>query len=219
MFEKPIDKTSRKTMIAFLKGHYRYDTMHSWNRATSYANCIKLHRLGKPEDVKDSTWWELFSLPEWGQVLSDLLDDFARKHDYQWQAGINGRSGGYVVLYQGGIKPSGYLSYCTQCGQRNYQAVPEGEVGICGRCEAKARVNYKQSPMQVFTWPGRGMDMDEDFGAWSTERLMERVELVVEFDRLCDQIVETYTQMCRDYRITETEIMVPETVKVLEPIY
>jgi hypothetical protein len=218
MFEKSIDRTNRKAMITFLKGHYRYDTMHSWNRATSYANCIKLHRLHKPQDVKDSTWWELFSLPEWGQVLSDLLDDFARKYDYQWQAGINGRSGGYVVLYQGGIKPSGYQSYCTQCGQRNYQVVPEGEVGICGRCEAKARVNYKQSPMQVFTWPGRGVDMDEDFRDWSSDRLMERVELVVKFDRLCGRIVETYSQLCRDYRITETEIMVPETIKVLEPI-
>jgi hypothetical protein len=122
------------------------------------------------------------------------------------------------VLYQGGIKPSGYQSYCTHCGQRNYQAVPEGEMGICGRCQAKARINYKQSPMQVFTWPGRGMDMDEDFRDWSTEQLVERVELVVEFDRLCKRVVETYIQLCRDYRITETEIMVPETVKVLEPI-
>jgi hypothetical protein len=91
-------------------------------------------------------------------------------------------------------------------------------MGICGRCQAKARINYKQSPMQVFTWPGRGMDMDEDFRDWSTEQLVERVELVVEFDRLCKRVVETYIQLCRDYRITETEIMVPETVKVLEPI-
>jgi hypothetical protein len=60
--------------------------------------------------------------------------------------------------------------------------------------------------------------MDEDFWDWSTERLMERVELVVEFDQLCDRVVETYIQMARDYRITETEIMIPETIKVLEPI-
>lgn len=219
MFEKPIDTKNRKAMIAFLKQHFRYATMHSWNRATSYANCIKLHRLQKPRDVKDSTWWEMFSLPEWGEVIRDLLDDFARKYDYQWQAGINGRSGGYLVLYQGGIKPSGYLSYCTHCGQQNYQAVPEGEQGICGRCEARARVNYKQCPMQIFTWPGRGLDMEEDFQDWSTERLIERVELVSEFDRLCNLVVQYYCQMCRDYRITETEIMVPETVKVLEPIY
>jgi len=78
MFEKPIDKTNRKAMIAFLKQHFRYDTMHSWNRATSYATCIKLHRHEKPKDVKDSTWWEMFSLPEWCQVLSGLLDEFAQ---------------------------------------------------------------------------------------------------------------------------------------------
>jgi hypothetical protein len=97
--------------------------------------------------------------------------------------------------------------------------VPDGEIGRCGRCEAKARINYKQTPMQVFTWPGRGVDMDEDFGDWSTERLVERIDLVMEFDRLSDQVVETYCQMCKEYRITETEIMVPETIKVLEPVY
>lgn len=34
---------------------------------------------------------------------------------------MNGRSGGYLVLYQGELKPSGYKSYCPRCGQKNYQ--------------------------------------------------------------------------------------------------
>ena len=150
--------------------------------------------------------------------MSNLLEDFARKYDFQWQAGINGRSGGYVVLYKGGIKPSGYKSYCTCCGQKNYQALLEGETGTCGRCDAKARVNFKQTHMQVFTWPGKDVDMYEDLGDWTLSEIRERVELVQDFDRLCDDIITEYIELCKNYRITEEEILVPKTIKVLEPV-
>ena len=175
--------------------------MNSWNRSTSYANCIKLHHVNKPEDIDNDTWWEMLWITEW-----------------QWQAGINGRSGGYVVLYRGGIKPSGYKSYCTHCGQKNYQAVADGEIGICGRCDAKARVNFKQTDMQIFTWPGKDVDMHEDFEDWTLSDLRKRVELIQDFDKLCDSITATYISLCQDYRVTEEEIFVPKTIKVLEPV-
>jgi hypothetical protein len=205
-------------MTAFLKKHFRYNTMNSWNRSTSYANCIKLYNIDKPDDVGNDTWWEMLWITEWQEKMSDLLEDFGRKYNWQWQVGINGRSGGYVVLYRGGIKPSGYKSYCTHCGQKNYQAVPEGEKGICGRCDAKARVNLKQTHMQVFTWPGKDVDMYEDFGDWTLSEIRERVELVQDFDRLCDDIITEYIELCKNYRITEEEILVPKTIKVLEPV-
>ena len=157
-------------------------------------------------------------IADWHEKLSDLLEDFGRKYEWQWQAGINGRSGGYIVLYRGGIKPSGYKSYCTHCGQMNYQAVAEGEIGICGRCDARARVNFKQTHMQVFTWPGKSVDEREDFTDWTLSEIIERVELVQDFDRLCDAIVNEYYYICKNYRITEEEILVPKTIKILEPI-
>ncbi|MFC1766652.1 hypothetical protein ACFL6U_31820 [Planctomycetota bacterium] len=217
MYYKPIDKRSRKAMTAFLQQHFRYLTMNSWNQSTSYANCIKLHHVKRPETIDSDTWWHMLEIEDWHDRLSDLLDNFGRDHDWTWQAGINGRSGGYVVLYRGGIKPSGYKSYCTQCGQKNYQAIPEGETGICGRCNAKARINFQQTHMQVFTWPGKSVDMGEDFGDWSLSELQERVELVQDFDRLTDDIAGAYTSMCQIYRIVEEEILVPKTIKVLEP--
>jgi hypothetical protein len=218
MYYKEIDKRYREAITAFLKKHFRYYTMNSWNRSTSYANNIKLHNIDKPGDIDSDTWWGLLSISEWQNQLSDLLEDFNKKYEYQWQAGINGRSGGYVVLYKGGIKPSGYESYCTYCGQRNYQKVSDEEIGICGRCEAKARVNFKKTHMQVFTWPGKDTDMYEDFENWSLSQLRERVELVQDFDKLCDEIAANYISVCRNYRITEEEILVPETIKVLEPV-
>jgi hypothetical protein len=204
-------------MVAFLKKHFRYHTMNSWNRATSYANNIKLYTIAKPEDIDSDTWWEMLGIADWQEKLSDLLEDFGRKHNWLWQAGVNGRSGGYVVLYQGGIQPSGYKSACTHCGQKNYQEVPDGQTGICGRCDAKARKNFTQTHMQVFTWPGKDVDMNEDFRDWSSDQLRDRVRLVQEFDKLCDLIVDEYISTCRKYRITEKEILAPKTIKVLEP--
>jgi len=192
--------------------------MNSWNKSTSYANNIKLHNVDKPDDVDNDAWWEILWITDWQNQLSDLLENFGRRHEWQWQAGINGRSGGYVVLYRGGIKPSGYKSYCTHCGQKNYQDVPEGEIGICGRCEAKARINFKQLHMQVFTWPGKSVDEHEDFADRTLSEIRERVELVQDFDRLCDTIADEYIYLCKNYRIAEEEILVPKTIKVLEPV-
>ena len=192
--------------------------MNSWNQSTSYANNIKLHNIDKPETIDSDTWWGLIEISEWQNKLSDLLEEFNRKYDHQWQASINGRSGGYVVLYRGGIKPSGYESYCTHCGQLNYQKVPDGQTGVCGRCDAKARVNFAKTHMQVFTWPGKSVDEYEDFSDWTLTEIRERVELVQDFDKLCNDIVTAYIDTCRNYRITEEEILVPKTIKVLEPV-
>jgi hypothetical protein len=218
MFYKEVDKRYRETMVKFLKKHFRYNTMNSWNKSTSYANNIKLHNIDKPHDVDNDTWWGMINISEWQEKLSDLLEDFGKKHKWQWQAGINGRSGGYIVLYRGGIKPSGCKSYCTQCGQKNYQIVPDDQIGICGKCNAKARVNYKQTHVQVFTWPGKNVDEGDDFADWTLSEIRQRVELVQDFDRLCDDITKSYIDTCLNYRIVEEEIIVPKTIKILEPV-
>ncbi len=218
MFYKKINLNKRGAMIAFLTKHFRYYTMNSWNRSTGYANNIKLYNIDKPTDIDNDTWCQLLDITSWQEKLSDLLADFGRSHDWQWQAGTNGRSGGYVVLYQGGIQPSGYKSYCKHCGQLNYQEAPDGQTGICGRCEAKARVNFKQTHMQIFTWPGKHIDMDENFRDWTLDHLRDRVTLVQEFDKLCNSIVREYISTCRCYRITEEEVLVSKTIKVLEPV-
>lgn len=218
MFYKEINLKKRSEMIAFLKKHFRYHTMSSWNNSTSYANNIKLYNIDMPADIDQDRCWEMLGITDWQEKLSDLLEDFGRSHNWLWQAGINGRSGGYIVLYQGGIQPSGYKSYCTHCGQKKYQSVLEGQKGVCGRCNAKERVNFKQPHMQIFTLPGKDVDMGENFHDWELFQLKDRVKLVQEFDMICDNIVETFIETCRSYRIVEEEILVPKTIKILEPV-
>ena len=45
-FSRPIDLRSRREMTDYLRNHFRYSTMNSWNHATSYACNLKIYGLG-----------------------------------------------------------------------------------------------------------------------------------------------------------------------------
>ena len=216
MFFKEVDKRSRKAMSDFLKRHYRYNTANSWNRSSSYANNIKLYNLGLPKETEDKLW-DMLDCQEIYDRFSELINDFGLKHNWRWQAGFNGRSSGYLVLYQGEAKPSEYKSFCTACGQKNYKTVEETGNNICGRCRQPARVNYKTPPLNISVYPGRPVDMDEDFEDWDMQELKDRVELIQEFDRLTDDIVAEAVYFAEHYRIEDEEYYEPKTRKILVP--
>ena len=76
-------------------------------------------------------------------------------------------------------------------------------------------MNYNQTPMQAVTFPGRGVDMDEDYDEWPIEALRDRVRLVQDFDRLADEMVTQAIQFAKDYEIEEVEVCIPQTQQVL----
>ena len=212
MFKKTVDLKDRAEMIRFLREHFRYDTLRSWNRQTSYANNMKIYNLDLPESTKDRLY-DMLSADEPYDRMEDLLQDFAERHAYAWQAGQNGRSGGYLVLYSGGRKKLEYKSRCTKCGQLNYTST--GETGcVCGRCGSPARQDL-QSPLYQRFVSGKSIDADADFEEWSDEDLRERVELVSEFDQLCDDIVAEAAGLADEYDVEEEVYYVPQTRKVL----
>lgn len=205
---------SRAAMIEFLRGHFRYNTANSWNRATSYAHNVKIYRV-IPRDLQDKA----FEILEQGQVsdgINFLFDDFMRKHAGTWQAGFNGRSGGYLVLYIGGSRPSAYKSYCVECGQGNCTTTDGGNK--CGRCGENSRINYEPIPTEYFSYPGKGVDMEDDFEEWDIDALRDRVKIVKEFDALADAVVNTFIAACKGYDVVEKTVMVPKTVKVLREV-
>lgn len=210
-FYKPVGK-SRKAMIDFLQGHFRYDTMSSWNKATSYANKVKIWDV-IPSELRDKA----FQVMETGDAYDGInmaIDEWARKYDYKWQAGFNGRSGGYLVMYQGGQRPSQHKSYCTKCYQKNF--TPIEETGTkCGACGAEARRNYDKPLMETFSYPGKGLDMDRDYSEWDTQALMARVALVQDFDKLCDAVVTEFISLCESYDVEDEEYTVKKTRRVL----
>ena len=213
LFSRCVDKRSREDMTAYLSSHFRYNTMNSWNRSTSYACNMKIYNLELERETENKLW-DLIQVPEFYDRLNELVEDFGRQHNYLWQAGWNGRSGGYLVLYQGGTKSSEYRSYCTCCGQKNYTSVAETGTR-CGVCNKEARIDYSKPPMQIFSYPGRGVDMDEDFEDWSIYELKQRTELVQEFDRLTDDIVAEALYIAREHSVEERIVYVPTKELVL----
>jgi hypothetical protein len=199
-------------MIEFLSGHPRYRTMNSWNRTTSYANCIKVHKLGLSRD-QYSRVWDILDTDYWDEIRYPI-DDFTEETGGSYTIGTNGRSGGYLVLYRGEYYDPGYKSQCRACGQLNYQAV-SGEVGQCGRCGKTERVNLAR-PLRWHRVTGRGIDDDmgrEDLMEWSMSDLRDRVELVCRFDRACDEIRSAFIDLIDNCKVVEETVMVPKTVR------
>ncbi len=203
--------------------------MNSWNRTTSYANNVKLHNLNIPKELMN-TAYKMLEVDEVDDEIRRAMREWAADRDYVWQVGFNGRSNGYLVLYQGGSKRSEYKSCCANCGQRNFKAVmpknptPEWlkankdwytKDSKCGVCGANARVNYIKPPLEVFSYSGKSVDMHEDFEEWDDSSLRSRVELIQEFDKLCDKLADMFINMCKNYTVEKEVIMVPKTVMVL----
>lgn len=215
-FYRPVDMRSRKEMTEFLQNHFRYYTANSWNRSQSYACNLKIYKLGLDSEIADKLY-AMIQVQEFYEELRGLIDDFGDKHNYYWQAGMNGRSGGYLVLYQGESTSSGYKSYCTVCGQRNFKSVAESGA-VCGRCGNHTRIDYITPPKQISTYPGRGTDDCEDFEDWSLTELRDRVRLVQEFDSLADAIVRRAVDIAKNYSVEDEEYLVTRTRKVLMAI-
>lgn len=122
-FGKAVDKRSRQAMTDFLTGHFRYNTMNGWNRSTSYAHNIKLHHLGLTSQQMDAAY-DMLQTDYWDEIRAPI-EDFTSEMNGGYTIGRNGRSGGYLVLYQSQYELTGHLSCCRSCGQRNFKRVFE----------------------------------------------------------------------------------------------
>lgn len=215
-FYEKVDLRSRKAMVDFLENHFRYFTMNSWNRSTSFANNMKIYNLGLSKEIEDTLYDILFSDDnnDLDFYIKCLIADFETEHDDRYTACFNGRSGGYLVLYKMELVPSEYKSYCTNCGQQNYASVEETGCK-CGRCGEDTRVDYSNPLMQQRTYTGRYIG-DEDFNdkeEWDMDSLREMVKLVQDFDTLCDDIVYECNYYAENHKVVEEEILVPKKVK------
>ncbi|MBW2992750.1 hypothetical protein KY345_06045 [Candidatus Woesearchaeota archaeon] len=212
-FYGKVDIRKPKDMIEYLKGHFRYHTMNSWNRSTSYANNLKIHKVipGELQDVA----YEIMNQGDVYNEINALLSDFAVEHEYEYQAGFNGRSGGYLVLIRGGYKMKRYFSDFSPDAPDDKRDYSDYYGGWYSHKEAKEMGTAYSSYKQVYTQPGKDIDMCAEYEDWDVEELRNRVKLVREFDRLCNDVVNLFVEYCRRYEVKEEEIQVPKTVKVL----
>lgn len=83
----------------------RYYTMNSWNLSTAPAYNLKVPHVIEPK--LQQKVFELMDTENFYDAINDLIHAFDVEHNYNWQAGFNGRSGGYLVLYRGGKHSDG----------------------------------------------------------------------------------------------------------------
>lgn len=83
----------------------RYYTMNSWNLSESMAYNLKVYNV-IPRKYQDKVY-ELMEVDGFYDNINMLINDFDYQFNHNWQAGFNGRSGGYLVLYKGGKNTDG----------------------------------------------------------------------------------------------------------------
>ena len=202
---------TKKAMVAYLSDHFRYYTMSSWNRSTSYAAGVKLHQI-MPNDV---TGYDFLQTDEAFVGGESIIQEFNKRWKYEWQIGRNGRSGGYLVLYSGGIRvgKNSYKMWCPNCGQGNFRE----ESTVCGRCNQEGLVPYPF--VQTFLLTGKGIDDDmPDFESWDLWGPQWRVNVVWDFDKTVERVKKAFIDFVKNHKVVEKEIMVPKTIHVAVPI-
>ena len=115
---------TKKEMIEYLNSHFRYHTLRSWNRMTSYAHNVKIYNLPWRSNDDESKAYDLVSTALAARVIQKHLDEFNRRTDYRYSIITGGRSGGYFVLVRSERTDSGYKSECPECGGLNYRLIP-----------------------------------------------------------------------------------------------
>lgn len=115
---------SLQQKVDYLKSHFRYFTMNSWNGLSSYANKIKISSVELPapyntSKVRDSLY-EFLESEDAFFGFHEELSNFSEKNNYEYSIEVNGRSGGYLVLCESKREKTDHLSYCPQCYQKNF---------------------------------------------------------------------------------------------------
>ena len=173
MFYKTgVDITNTKSMWNFLHNHFTYNTMNSWNRRKSIAHNVKLYNLNLEGDWTVVMRY-LFDDADSG-CLQMNIDDAIKEFEEMnthYRVFFNGRSGGYIVLSYGDNNDT-VLPACVT----DYDSYEDFKEDIKAGWN-----NYNVS----------------DFN----RELREAVEIVREFDRLCDRlrdIVNEYSKKSFD---------------------
>jgi ribosomal protein S27AE len=176
----------------------RYNTMNSWNGQSSPAYNLKVHRV-IPNSLQSKVF-ELMGCENFYDEINFLIEKFAEEHEFKWQAGFNGRSGGYLVLYRGDKKLSEHKSVCNNCRQRNFTAIEETGTQ-CGLCGSLSRVN--RTMYNIVTYGG-GIENNE-----------VPKEVMRSFTRLANNIVNLTIRKAKKCNVKEETYTVTKTRKVL----
>ena len=93
-YKTGLDITNDKQMFEFLKNHFEYYTMNSWNGLKSIANNVKVFNLGLDGDCYAAL--SLLQLEDYA-TINYMIEDWEYEHE-GYCVGFGGRSCGYLIL-------------------------------------------------------------------------------------------------------------------------
>lgn len=171
-FYESVNKNSYKDMFNFLKGHYQYFTMNSWNKLESIANNVKLYNL-----KLNGNYWNLLDMLQVDNyfTINTMIKDWEMEHK-GYSVGFNGRSGGYLVLYNEDNNRNILDNFIL--GNDTYNEFKED-----------VRNEYNYGSLKNYK-----------------DKLIQQVEIVQSFDKLCDDIRNQCQYMLDNCTIKEEQV-------------
>lgn len=179
MYYKKVNKKSDKDMFYFLKEHFEYWTMNSWNGLKSIANNVKIYNI-KELDYDILQYLELDNY----YCINDTIECWELEHK-GYKVGFNGRSAGYLVLYNDSNSKN-VLDYYVDINS-DYESFKQD----IQESEYRTLKEYHST-------------------------LVEQVELVQDFDKLCDDLIQVCLDLKSNYEIVEEEQTYTKKVQVLK---
>ncbi|MFZ2655498.1 MAG: hypothetical protein WAX69_11270 [Victivallales bacterium] len=205
---------TRQRMTSYLEGHFRYWTMNPWNRATSYARNIKIHRMKWKSRELESSAYGFLDVAEAYAGMRILLEEFAERHDHAWRIIFNGRSNGYLVMVSGGYNEHFIADPGMKPGSRDYSD-HVGRWFTYGEALENGWIGKKYR--RFFLQPGKGCGDDGTFDDWDMDALKGRARLVRDFDMTCDKAVCAFQDFVENHDTRMVEVPATRTVKVAVP--
>ncbi|MFP5493183.1 hypothetical protein ACLGL2_01065 [Parvimonas sp. G1641] len=99
-FYKEVNKQSRKEMAFYIKNHFTYNRLNSWNNWKGYANNVKIYYLGLTKEQEEKAYNLFFNdkidASNFWSIVEIHLEYFRDTTGHQ--AYFNGRSDGYIVF-------------------------------------------------------------------------------------------------------------------------
>lgn len=166
MFFKEVNKESAEDMFRFIKEHYSYFTHNSWNKNQSIANNVKLYNLDLKHSIDEAL--ETLYRDDY-ETINFEIHEWEKAHP-SFLLGFNGRSSGYLVLYH----KDGYITHNALSDTFSYSPA-----------------DYERFE----DWKAEVLDAYDSIDLYLPQ-LVEQVELVQDFDRFCDHLVEVVDSLC-----------------------
>lgn len=179
----------------------KYDTMNSWNNSTAPAFNLKIYNV-IPREYRDKVY-EVIRTEEYWNEVKNMIRDFSEEWDYQWQAGFNGRSGGYLVLYTGSKRTTRITEKDFE--KKNHVYVTDGIGWKSKEQVEKMGIMNKEIITGTFIHPGKSINFEEVSN-----------EVLDSFKLLATNIVQTAINYCKDFKVVDEEYTVVKTRKAIK---